>query len=90
MTNKLKKISRSVWEWFKDDAIPFIIVWVVVLFAAVCANIITGCAQLSKIFPETAKEAATVSPELREVVDKKGAETIKKGKAEGIKKIEKL
>ena len=90
MTNKLKKIPSSVWEWFVNDGIPMIIVWVWTVSAVICANLITGCAQLSKVFPETAKEAATVSPELREVVDKKGAETIKKGKAESIKKIEKL
>ena len=54
------------------------------------ANLITGCAQLSRVFPETTKEAATVSPELREVADKKGVKVIRKGKAEAVKKVEKL
>lgn len=90
MSNKLKKISSSVWEWFVKDGIPLIIVWVWTVSAVICANLITGCAQLSEMFPEATKEASTVAPELRDVTDRKAAETIKKGKGEAVEKVEKL
>ena len=54
------------------------------------AGLITGCATARKLFPEATKEASTVAPELQQATDSKAAETIKKGKAEGLDRLEKL
>ena len=60
------------------------------LLVYVIIGLMTGCSTARKLFPEATKEATTVAPELQKVTDKKAAETIRKGKAEAVEKVERL
>lgn len=61
-----------------------------VFIGSVVASLVTGCAVISRILPETTKEATSAAPEIQEAVDSKGVEVIDKGKDETVRRLNKL
>ena len=77
-------------EWLKDNWKDFAALCFIVLVVSLIANAINGCATVEKYLPETTAEAESSGADIQKAADKKGAKTIKAGKKDLIKGIEKL
>ena len=56
----------------------------------IVAVLLSGCTTVRRYLPNTAKEAEVSGEEVRQVVDEKGAKSIKAGKKDLIQGIEKF
>ena len=86
----MKLCREPLCEKIREMTYIIITMSISVFIGTILASLVVGCATISRILPETTKEATSVTPEIQEAADAKGVKVIETGKKETIKRLNKL